>query len=209
MQWMIWLGLGITAVLLLLPLASVNLQRRAAAAIPVYGTVADFALTNQDGRVITLQDLRGKIWVADIIFTRCPGPCLKMTRQMKELQDGLGTASKVQLISLTTDPVFDTPEVLKQYAQRFSADSNRWTFLTGSPAQISGLAIDSLKLTAVEKAPQDRESPEDLFIHSTIFVLVDRQARLRGIFETTGPDIDPLQVKNKILHAVRTLEKAP
>ncbi len=209
MQWMIWFGLATTVVLLLLTLTSVNLQRRAASDLPVIGAVANFALTNQDGQVVTLQDLRGKVWVADIIFTRCPGPCLKMTRQMKELQEALGADAGVKLISLTTDPVFDTPSILKQYAQRFNANPAHWSFLTGTPQQIAALAIDSLKLTAIEKKPEERVTPEDLFIHSTIFVLVDRQGRLRGVFETTGDDIDPTTVKAKILHGVRALEATP
>ena len=93
--------------------------------------IADFTLTNQNGSAVSLADLRGQVWVADIIFTRCPGPCLKMTRQMKELQEALPPASQAKLVTLTTDADFDTPPVLKAYAERFGADTNRWMFLTG------------------------------------------------------------------------------
>ncbi|MCX6887600.1 MAG: SCO family protein [Verrucomicrobia bacterium] len=207
LHWMIWFGVGTTVVLLLLSLSSLSMQRRAGGDLPDYGPIADFTLTNQAGQQVTLIDLRGKVWVADIIFTRCAGPCVKMTRQMKELQDALASSSAVHLVSLTTDPTFDTPAVLHQYSQRFTADSSRWSFLTGTPSQIASLAAGSLKLTALEKAPKDRETPEDLFIHSTIFVLVDRHSRLRGVFETTGDDIDPAAIKAKILGAVHALEK--
>ena len=96
---------------------------------------------------------------------------------------------------------------MKRYAERFGADPARWSFLTGIKAEIAKLAIDSLKLTAIEKKPEERETPEDLFIHSTIFVIVDKQAQLRGVFETTGEGIEPQVVKAQILQAVRQLEK--
>lgn len=152
-------------------------------------------------------DLRGRVWVADIIFTRCPGPCLKMTRQMKGLQEALPSTSEAKLVTLTTDADFDTPPVLKAYAERFGADLNRWMFLTGTKQGIAKLAIDSLKLTALEKKPEERESPEDLFVHSTIFVIVDKQGQLRGVFETTGEGIDPRAVQTQIVAAVRQLER--
>lgn len=175
--------------------------------LPVYGSVADFTLTNQDGSPVSLGDLRGRVWVADIIFSRCPGPCLRMTRHMFDLQQALSRSSQTRLVTLTTDPTFDTPPILKAYAGRFDADPRRWQFLTGTPRQIARVAIDSLKLTAVEKKPEERQSPEDLFIHSTIFVVVDKQAQLRGIYETMGDDVDPGAVKTRILDAVKRLER--
>ena len=96
----------------------------------------------------------------------------------------------VKLITLTTDPGFDTPEVLKQYASRFGADFARWSFLTGPKLEIARLAVDGLKLIAEEKPVKERTSAEDLFIHSTIFVIVDKQARLRGSFDSTEPDFE-------------------
>jgi protein SCO1/2 len=177
--------------------------------LPVIGPIADFTLTNQIGRAVSLADLRGRVWVGDIIFTRCPGPCLKMTKQMKELQEALPPASQARLVTLSTDPDFDTPTVLRAYAERFQADTNRWMFLTGTKQAIAKLAIDSLKLTAIEKKPEERESPQDLFVHSTIFVVADKQGRLRGVFETTGDGIDPQKVKTDILAAVSQLECEP
>jgi protein SCO1 len=206
--WPVWGGLvlvGLTAVAVLL-LAAIKFRAASAQALPVYGQVADFALTNQNGGTVSLADLRGRVWVADIIFTRCPGPCLKMTRQMKELQAALPPTSQARLVTLTTDPDFDTPSVLKAYAQRFGAEPERWTFLTGTKAQIAKLAIDSLKLTAIPKKPEERASPQDLFVHSTIFVIADKRGQLRGVFETTGEGIDPAQVKAEILSAVKQLE---
>jgi len=210
-EWLIGAGLFIVIATLLLAFLLSSLKYRSAMAqpLPILAEVADFNLTNQQGQVFTLANLRGQVWVADIIFTRCAGPCPRMTRQMRELQDALPSASKARLVTLTTDPVFDTPQVLRLYGERFGANPDRWTFLTGSKDQIARLATSSLKLTAIEKSADDRENPEDLFIHSTIFVIVDKQGRLRGVFESTGDGIDPLRVKAQILSSVKRLELEP
>jgi len=210
-RWPLWIGLalaGSTLVLVLL-LAQLSSNTAPDQPLPVIGQIADFTLTNQNGRAVSLADLRGEVWVADIIFTRCAGPCPKMTKQMKELQDALPAGSKARLVTLTTDADFDTPPVLRAYGERFGADTNRWTFLTGDKHEIAKLAIDSLKLTAVEKRLEERESRQDLFVHSTIFVIADKHSRLRRVFETTGEGIDPGPVKEKILAAVRQLEQEP
>ena len=176
--------------------------------LPVYGPISGFILTNQNASAFALGDLKGHVWVADVFFTRCAGPCLKMSRQMKELQDTLLPTSGARLVSLTTDPLYDTPPVLKNYAQRFGADPSRWLFLTGSRQEVTNL-INSLKLTAIEKKPGEAASASDLFIHSTIFVIIDKQGQLRGIFETMGEGIAPDQVKAQIRAAIRRLEREP
>jgi cytochrome oxidase Cu insertion factor (SCO1/SenC/PrrC family) len=96
---------------------------------------------------------------------------------------------------------------LKTYAARFEANPERWMFLTGTKKEIAALAIDSLKLTAIEQKPEDRKDPADLFLHSTIFVVVDKQARLRGIFETEGEGVDPAHERSEILGLVQQLER--
>src|SRR5690349_7791393 len=168
----IWIGVALLIVILCISfvLSRIEPKRRPVAA-PVMGHVANFTLTNQEARAVTLADLRGHVWVADIIFTRCAGPCPRMTGQMKELEKALPADGDTKLVTLTTDPDYDTPTVLKTYSERFGADLNRWMFLTGTKEQIRKLGIDSLKLTAVEKKPEEREEANDLFIHSTIFVL--------------------------------------
>ena len=213
-EWLVWMGLlVITTSVLLLFIFALLRQKGALGktppALPVIAEVGGFTLTNQVGSVVTLNELKGRVWVADIIFTRCAGPCPRMTRQMRELQDALPSSGGIQLVTLTTDPTFDTPPVMRAYAEKFGADFGRWMFLTGTKDQIARLAVDSLKLTAVEKDPQSRESPQDLFIHSTIFVVVDKQSRLRGVYETSGDGIEFGQVKRQILAAVQRLEREP
>ena len=208
-NWTILVGLamvlGILACLIVL-LKQDATPERASEGLPVIGPVADFALTNQNSRSVSLADLKGRVWVADIIFTRCAGPCPEMTRKMQELQAALSPDSEARLITLTTDADHDTPEVLQRYAEQYEADVDRWAFLTGDKVAIANLAIDSLKLTAIEKPPEERTDPNDLFVHSTIFVVVDKEGRLRGSFESVGDDVRWPEAKQAILDAVETLE---
>jgi protein SCO1/2 len=200
--------LGLT-LLVLVALALAGSRRAAALPLPVLNVVPEFVLTNQEGRTVTLSDLRGRPWIADIIFTRCAGPCPIMTRRMKQLQDALPAGSGARLVTLTTDPAYDTPEVLRRYGEKHGADFARWWFLTGAPEQIARLAVDGLKLTALEIPESRRTNPADLFIHSTTFVLVDAQGRLRASFETVGEDLPFEPVQRRILRALRQLEREP
>jgi protein SCO1/2 len=204
----IWVGFGLFIVLLglmyLLSLMEYGQAKRKA--LPVLGQIAGFTLTNQDGAVTTLADLSDRVWVADIIFTRCAGSCPIMSTEMKSLQDGLPSASRAKLVTLTTDPDYDVPDTLKKYGEHYGADFQRWTFLTGAKNELAGLAAGGLKLGSTPVAPQDRQSSDDLFVHSTIFVVVDKQARLRGVFQTQGQNVDWAKVKPQILATVQQLE---
>jgi len=207
----LWIGIsflfGLLGVIYLVSLLQMSRAREQP--LLVIGLVADFTLTNQDSQVTTLADLTNHVWVGDIIFTRCAGPCPIMTAQMKSLQDALPQSSDAKLVTLTTDPDFDTPPIMKKYGERFGADFNRWTFLTGTKAQIGALATGSLKLSAVPVKPGEQTNSVDLFVHSTIFVVVDKQAQLHGVFETEGEGVDWTSVKPRIVAAVRKLEREP
>ena len=131
-----------------------------------------------------------------------------MTRQMASLQDALPKDSSAKLVTLTTDPDFDTPEVLNRYAERFNADTNRWWFLTGEKGAIAKLATEGLKLTGfLETKPEERINPSDLFIHSTLFVVVDKQARLRGVIETDSESGSWTNIQAELVETIRTLER--
>jgi len=205
----LWVGVILFLALLCMAymLSLSELSNPRARSLPVLGHVADFTLTNQDGQVTTLADLTNHVWVADIIFTRCAGPCPIMTAQMKSLQDALSPANRVKSVTLTTDPDYDTPAVMKKYGERFGANFNRWKFLTGTKAEIAGLASGSLKLSAVPVKPEAQKNAADLFIHTTIFVVVDKHARLRGIFETEGEGVEWAKVQPRIVATVRQLER--
>jgi cytochrome oxidase Cu insertion factor (SCO1/SenC/PrrC family) len=202
------IGLSLFALVIVVSVVLAGLQARVRRSrrLPVYGTVADFALTNQSGARVSRANLLGRVWVADVIFTRCAGPCLRMSRQMKELQEALPPGSRSRLVTITTDPEYDTPPILARYAGRFDADTNRWMFLTGPRAAVADVVSGSLKLTAIERKPEERTSAEDLFVHSTVFVIVDAQGRLRGVFDTGGEGTDWVLEKQKILQGVGRLE---
>lgn len=157
--------------------------------LPVLFEVPDFSLTNQAGIAIGRTSLLGKVWIADIIFSRCAGPCPEMTRQMAELQTAIPPQSPVSFVTLTTDPLHDTPPVLLAYSRRYAAQAGRWHFLTGTPGQIAGLAIGGLKLTTLDKEEAKQLDPNDLFIHSTIFVVIDKKGRARAILESDEPSM--------------------
>lgn len=155
--------------------------------LPVFGQVDPFTLTNQLGNTVTASDLAGKVWVADIVFTRCGGPCPRMTEQMAKIQNEFKDNPGLHFVTLTTDPDYDTPEVMRKWSGKFGADPERWHFLTGSKPEIKAVAVGSLKLTADEKEEKTREAENDLFIHSTYFVLMDKRGRTRGVYESLEP----------------------
>lgn len=184
----------------------------------VIGDLPEFALTNQAGKSFGLDDLKGRVWLTDIVFTRCPGPCATMTRRMSEIQSLLPADLNVGFLSLTTDPDYDTPAILAAYGERFGADPVRWHFLTGTKSEIAKLATTGLKLVGKEKEEAARTAPNDLFIHSTVFALVDKQGRLRGVRETMPTSseedapvslVDPWEtdLKPEILKAIEELLK--
>ncbi len=204
----IWVGFALIFSLLGLMylLSLVEYGRARQKALPVIDQVADFTLTNQNGNATSLADLSNHVWIADIIFTRCAGSCPIMSTQMKSLQDALPSTSQAKLVTLTTDPDYDTPSILKRYGERYGADFQRWTFLTGAKGELAGLATGSLKLGSTSVPPPDRTNSVDLFVHSTIFVVVDKQARLRGSFQTEGQDVDWTKIQPQIIATVKELE---
>jgi cytochrome oxidase Cu insertion factor (SCO1/SenC/PrrC family) len=129
------------------------------ARLPVYGSVPDFALTDQRGRLVRRSDLDGNVWIASFIFTNCPDECPLMTAEMARLQSDLAYMNALRLVSISVDPDRDTPAVLSQYAERFNADPGRWVFLTGDKRAIYRLARDGFRLGIVDPAEQSHAPP--------------------------------------------------
>ena len=150
--------------------------------ISSYGTVPSFQFTNQNGQPFGLAQLAGKIWIADFIYTTCPGPCPMISTRMSELQKPL-EKTDVHLVSFTVDPEKDTPEVLRGYAEKLHAQSGRWDFLTGAQSAIYHLSRDGFKL-----AVSDGNEETGIPVHSTRMVLVDRHGEIRGYYEATEAD---------------------
>jgi len=151
-------------------------------ALPQYRALPAFELTNQDGKPVALDDLKGKVWLADFVYTTCPGPCPIITAHMARLQQKLPPGSDVRLVSFSTDPGNDTPAVLKAYAKKFGA-GDRWTFLTGPKEEMYGLIQNGFMLAIA--AP-----PGAQIIHSTKMMLVDKSGTVRGFYDGATGEAD-------------------
>jgi protein SCO1/2 len=148
----------------------------------VLGSVPAFALTERSGRAVGSDDLRGHVWIADFVFTRCPDFCPVLTARMAELQRALGAGDDLRLVSVSVDPVHDTPEVLRDYAVKAGAGDG-WLFLTGPRDAVARLVHDGFKLAFADDGPAAQP-----ITHSDRFVLVDRSLRIRGYYLATDAD---------------------
>ncbi len=166
----------------LFALRQFEVRRMADRVVDDYGPAPAFQLTNQDGRTFGSADLAGKVWIADFIYTTCPGPCPMVSSRMSEMQKPLRDTD-VHFVSISVDPTKDTPEVLRGYAKELKAQPGRWDFLTGAKEEIYHLSVTGFKLPASPDGG-DRGDP----VHSTRMILVDRRGEIRGYYEATGPD---------------------
>ena len=154
----------------------------------IWNKVPDFELTNQLGQKVSWKDLKGKIVVADFFFTRCPVICPQMTRNMKRLQDavkknvrvGPKDADFVQFISFSVDPLHDSVQQLKKFADRFQINPQNWWLLTGDKKQIYDLALNGMKLGINET------EVDSAFIHPQQFVLIDKERVIRARRDSLG-----------------------
>lgn len=195
----------------------------------VYGEVPDFVLTERTGRRVTLANLTGKVWVVNFFYTECTDTCPLQSAQMARLQADFAGEPDLRLVSISVDPEHDTPEVLSEYAGRFHADPEHWLFLTGPKNAIYRLAIEGFRLGVVDQGEKaqlgtdgDRAwlgplaawahpvpNPERKpVIHSSRFVLVDRQAQIRGYYHGTDPEsLERLRPNVRILLREKPKEK--
>ena len=146
-------------------------------------TVPDFSLTDQQGRTIGAKQLHGQVWVADFVFTRCSGPCPTLSHHMGNLQGEFVRDADVKLVTFTLDPVNDTQPVMADYARRFHADDARWLFLTGPDERAMHELVEKGFLQSVRAATADAP-----IVHSTYFVVVDRQGRMRAFHDGLDPE---------------------
>ena len=157
--------------------------RRDVEQLPVIRAVPEFSLTDQNGQTLTKDDLRGHIWIADFIFTRCAGPCPLMTARMLEMQKALVKTPEVKLVSVTVDPAYDTPEVLKAYAEANFANPDRWKFLTGDKAVIEKLVTEGF----MQHLSEENGEP----VHGTMFLIVDGNGMVRSARMLEDPELIP------------------
>ena len=152
--------------------------------LPIVKSIDRFSLTNHLGAWVTLDSLKGNPWVANVFFSRCPTICVQMTQRMKELQEAAKKHKALRLVSITTDPEYDRPEILTKYAHRFGADDSKWVFLTGEKSEIARVLAKELLLIAKENPADKRQLELDLYTHSSLIVLVDADSRIRSFYES-------------------------
>ena len=158
--------------------------------LPHFQTIPEFALTERSGRPFARSELKGKVWVADFIFTSCSGPCPLVSARFQELQAMVERSPDVRLVSFTVDPDTDTPEVLARYADQLQANPAKWFFLTGEKSYLYAL-IQQHFLLPVTPNPQSARSPGEAVIHSTKLVLVDAEGNVRGFYDGLATETLP------------------
>jgi len=158
--------------------------------LPIYGTVPTFSLLERSGKPVRAEDMRGGVWVADFIFTRCAGTCPILSTALAALLrrlDEAGLAS-VRAVSFSVDPTHDDPVTLTRYAERFAADPTRWLFVTGDAMAIARLVREGFKLGVTDSPADGGAIPQEPITHSDRFVLIDSQLRIRGYYHGTDAE---------------------
>ncbi len=173
-------------------------------ALPVIGLeghkVANFSFTNQEGKTITQDDVKGKICVVEYFFTTCKGICPRMNENMTKVYGAFRGNDDIKILSHTVDPKKDTVEAMRDYALRFDADPKQWMFLTGDKKELYDMARYSYLVTAVDDTGTvDIQSD---FIHTDRFVLVDRDGHIRGQYK--GTDMGDI---NRLIGDIKELLK--
>jgi protein SCO1/2 len=142
----------------------------------IWHKVKPFRLHNQFGKEVALEDLPGKIIVADFFFTSCPSICPKLTRNMKKVQDAFKkTDTIVRFVSFTVDPARDSAARLKAYGDRYNIDHDTWWMLTGTKKEIYDIALNEFKANIAQE-----EGVDTGFIHTDKFFLIDKDRVVRG-----------------------------
>ena len=168
--------------------------------------IEDFSLTERSGKTITKKDLEGKPWVACFVFTRCAGPCPRVSGQFYQLQKDLKDLD-FRLVTFTVDPKNDTPEVLKRYAESVGADPEKWLFLTGDQKEIFHLIEKSFLMPVQENVGPARK-PGFEVIHTTNVMLVDKEGRVLGKFNAVD-DVEMAELRREVRKLVKGEKDKP
>ncbi|SHN15121.1 protein SCO1/2 [Cyclobacterium lianum] len=155
----------------------------------VYHTIANFEFINQEGDTITRKHVEGKVYVADFFFTSCPTICPIMKKEMLRVYEAFNDQPDFKILSHTIDPEYDTVALLKDYAARLGIENaSTWNFLTGDQEKIFEIGQTSYLTTAMT----DKTEPGG-FLHTGAFLLIDRQGRIRGVYDgTKATQVDQL-----------------
>ena len=161
----------------------------------LYHTVKPFELTNQDKQTVKFPADSHQITVVNFFFSRCPSFCNDMNKQLEKISYRFSQNRLMQFFSISVDPEYDTPEVLKKYAAQFKDKPAKWHFLTGDKNMIYELARESFLVDALKDTTADAN-----FIHSPMLILVDPQQRIRGYYDSANKEqVDKLTDEIKVL----------
>ena len=173
---------AVLAAIIALPLVH-GMRGPPAEPLPVLGTVPAFHFQDQNSAPFGPETLRGKPWVADFIFTRCPTVCPLMTERLAALAPRLG--NRLHLVSLSVYPDFDTPERLRAFSQEHGATDVRWHFLTGDSAAVQRAVTDGFKISLTHEGP---DADFLNIVHGVHLVLVDADGHIRGYYDSGDPE---------------------
>jgi protein SCO1/2 len=171
--------------------------------LPIIGNdqnhhVSPFSFVNQEGKTITNDDVKGKIYIVDYFFATCKGICPKMNENMEKVYKSIKGDKGVMILSHTVDPTKDTIKALKEYSLRFDADPNQWYFLTGDKKALYEMARYSYLISAEDDTTG--VSVDEDFIHDKHFALVDKHGRIRGFYDgLADKDVQKLIADIKLL----------
>jgi protein SCO1/2 len=181
------------ALALALPMGALMFRQAVAPELPVLAELPQFALVAEDGKPFRKDDLLGRVWIADFVFTSCADACPRLQAKMKKIQDRLiplEQGGNIGLLSISVDPERDTPEKLKQYGEMFGARPGLWRSLTGEQKEVERTVVQGFH-TAMAKMPREGTDPHtEAFdiMHGERLVLVDRMGRIRGYYDADEPD---------------------
>ena len=153
--------------------------------LPVLNTVQNFSFLKQDSTLVSQKEVNGRIYVAEYFFTTCKGICPKMNKNMKAIYEQYKSDPNFLIISHTVNPETDSLPVLNHYADSLGASANNWWFVTGSKADLYRAARESYML---DDPKNSSKNIDEQFLHTQFFTLVDRQGRVRGVYDGIKKD---------------------
>jgi protein SCO1/2 len=160
--------------------------------LPVLNSVQPFSFVKQDSTVVTQKDLANRVYVAEYFFTTCKGICPKMNKNMQVVYEKFKNNPNFLILSHTVNPENDSVSVLKRYADSLGASPNNWWFLYGSKTDLYKSARESYLL---DDPKNSSKNIDDQFLHTQFFALVDKQGRVRGIYDGIKKDeVDQLML---------------
>jgi len=143
----------------------------------------DISTTDADEITRNFFDLKGKVWLISHVFTRCPGQCAGVCAVLNDLREEVSDKELLHLVSVSLDPAHDKPSHLKVFSEKHELASKDWWFLTGDPEPLNRYMMEVFSLSAQEKSEEQRSSPDDLFAHRPMVVLVDHNLKIRGWYD--------------------------